>query len=372
MSNPTVSFVVPCYRLAHLLKECVDSILLQTYSNLEVLIMDDVSPDHTAEVALSFRDDRVRYIRNPQNLGHLKNYNAGISLSKGDYIWLISADDYLKSPQVLERYVTLLEKFKNVGYAFCPGTEVRSGAELEVLKYSIFAKNDCVVSGRRFVKSLLEHNFVVAASVLVRRSCYEDISMFPISGAMEWSGDWYLWCRFALEYDVAYFAESMVCYRAHEGSMTQELAKVENLHKCSEGDLAIPLMMRLEAQERHLESLERDCLRAVAKELVRQCLSKKYQGSQWSLTSSEIEAIICDQIPGIDSQRYVRAKVFEGFGDRLWKEGQRTSAAQFYRRSILQNPVQLLLPLKMLLLGFGVPRSLLAHVRMLVAGLRAA
>jgi glycosyltransferase involved in cell wall biosynthesis len=62
--TPIVSFVVPCYKLGHLLRECVDSILCQTYSDFEVLIMDDCSPDNTPEVAQSFQDPRVKYIRN--------------------------------------------------------------------------------------------------------------------------------------------------------------------------------------------------------------------------------------------------------------------------------------------------------------------
>src|SRR5258706_15476525 len=103
MQNPTVSFVVPCYKLAHLLPECVHSILGQTYGDFEVLIMDDHSPDNTAEVAQAIKDPRVRYIRNDPNLGSLRNYNKGIGLARGKYVWLISADDYLRRPHVLER-----------------------------------------------------------------------------------------------------------------------------------------------------------------------------------------------------------------------------------------------------------------------------
>jgi glycosyltransferase involved in cell wall biosynthesis len=60
--TPIISFVVPCYRLAYLLEECIDSILCQTYANFEVLVMDDCSPDNTPQVALSFQDPRVKYI----------------------------------------------------------------------------------------------------------------------------------------------------------------------------------------------------------------------------------------------------------------------------------------------------------------------
>src|SRR3954451_10954181 len=127
MSEPLVSFVVPCYKLAHYLAECVDSILSQTYTNLEVLIMDDCSPDNTPEVAKSFTDPRVRYIRNEPNLGHLRNYNKGIQMSQGKYIWLISADDRLRCDYVLEKYVAALEVNPNVGYAFCPAVRLENG-----------------------------------------------------------------------------------------------------------------------------------------------------------------------------------------------------------------------------------------------------
>src|SRR3981081_4624729 len=135
--TPTVSFVVPCYKLAHLLPECIDSMLCQTYGDFEVLIMDDCSPDKTPEVAESIQDDRVKYIRNDANLGHLGNYNKGIKLTRGKYVWLVSADDYLRRAYVLPRYVNLLDRNSQVGYTFCPGVGVRNGRETQILGYSV-------------------------------------------------------------------------------------------------------------------------------------------------------------------------------------------------------------------------------------------
>src|ERR1035437_2272954 len=96
--DPKVTFVVPCYNLAHLLPECINSILTQSYEDFEILIMDDCSPDATPQVAQSFRDPRVKHIRNEKNLKHLANYNKGISMARGAYVWLISADDLLFKP----------------------------------------------------------------------------------------------------------------------------------------------------------------------------------------------------------------------------------------------------------------------------------
>src|SRR5437762_6886702 len=156
MKKPAVSFVVPCYNLAHFLPECIGSILGQTYGDFAVLIMDDCSPDNTSEVAHRFNDSRVRHVRNDTNLGALANYNKGISLSRGKYVWLISADDYLRVPYVLERYVQLMEKNPRVVYAFCPAIGVESGKEPSVLTYSACGDSDRVMPGRLFLTALLQ------------------------------------------------------------------------------------------------------------------------------------------------------------------------------------------------------------------------
>jgi glycosyltransferase involved in cell wall biosynthesis len=183
--TPIVSFVVPCYKLAHLLRECVESILSQTYGDFEVLIMDDCSPDNTPEVAQSFQDPRVKNVRNDPNLGHLRNYNKGIRLTRGKYVWLISTDDYLRRPYILQRYVELLDRHPRVGYAFCPGVVVKNGLETGMLEWAINWSDDRIIAGHVLLKELLCGNKIVAASGMARRECYERISFFPLN--MPWA-----------------------------------------------------------------------------------------------------------------------------------------------------------------------------------------
>ena len=272
MHSPTVSFVVPCYKLAHLLPECVGSILGQTYGDFEVLIMDDCSPDHTAEVARSFQDPRVKHIRNDPNLGPLQNYNKGISLSRGKYVWLISADDYLKRPYVLQRYVDLMEANPRVNYTFCPGLVVRNGRETERLGNLAYGDRDRVIAGPRFVETLLHSNLVLAPAAMARRECYEKISFFPlkpvwggVSLDLLWGGDWYLWCVFALQGDVGYFAEPMVCYREHNLSSTSTITK-ENTENCFSTEIAVRWKIRQEADAAGFQDVSRKCLESVALE----------------------------------------------------------------------------------------------------------
>src|SRR5262249_30215810 len=150
------SFIVPCYKLGHLLEECVQSILRQTYGDFEVLIMDDCSPDNTPQVARSFTDSRVSHIRNEPNLGHLRNYNKGIGMARGRYIWLISADDRLRCDEVLERYVRVMDAYPNVGYAFCAGCALNDHQETGVIPSSQYKPSDGIFRGREFLLDLLK------------------------------------------------------------------------------------------------------------------------------------------------------------------------------------------------------------------------
>jgi glycosyltransferase involved in cell wall biosynthesis len=236
VEDPTVSFVVPCYNLGHLLRECVESIVNQTYKNFEILIMDDCSPDNTREVCQSFKDRRMKYIRNEKNLGHLRNYNKGIGLSRGKYVWLISADDKLRSPYVLDKYVALMEINPKVGYAICPAFGMQGRKETSLLKYSWHGNKDQIFDGRWFLCKLMDYNSVVAPCGMVRKEVYDKLGAFRLD--LPYGGDWYLWCLFSLHYDVAYFAESMVNYRVHEMSVTSRLMK-EGGDACTADDTAV-------------------------------------------------------------------------------------------------------------------------------------
>jgi glycosyltransferase involved in cell wall biosynthesis len=363
--TPTVSFVVPCYKLAHLLGECIESILCQTYGNFEVLIMDDCSPDNTPEVARSFQDPRVKYIRNDPNLGPLPNYNKGIRLSSGKYVWLISADDYLRQPYIVERYVNLLERNPHVGYTFCPGVVVRSGVETGIEGYSVYGSHDQIIDGHVLLKKLLRSNMIVAASAMARRECYEKISFFPIDIAwagvslnMVWAGDWYLWCLFALHFDVGYFAEPMVCYRKHDLSMTNILMQ-GNVENCSAPEVAVPWMIKHKADEAGCRHVSKKCLDAAANEYARSIASSRYgtpqRDSGWNLTLEQFEESLFRNTPIETERNWVRARVYAGMADQYYWQGELNLARHFYLAGLRKDPCMAKILAKSVLLWVGNP-----------------
>lgn len=356
--NPKVSFVIPCYKLAHLLGECVRSILAQTYDDFEILIMDDASPDNTMEVASSFGDERVQYIRNPQNLGNLENYNKGIHLSRGAYVWLISADDYLIKPYVLARYVELMNANPNVGYTFCPGVSLKNGQPAGIT--GTYSSHDCVIKGHHLLKRLMVNNFILAASVLVRRECYKTISVFPLESdwkgtrvEMRWLGDWYLWCLFALAYDVGYFAEPMVCYREHDLSMSNSITQKEIVKTCADSDLGMLWMVRQRAADAGLDKISADCMRALVNEYYQQGVGKRYRASTYAMSVHDFEKSI-DRVCDNESDKVkIRARFFEGAGDRHFSAGDILAARGLYSTSLRNDLLAMNVYLKLLLLLFG-------------------
>ena len=105
---PLVSVAIPTYRGAAHLAAAIDSVLAQSLADFELIVIDDHSPDETAQVLAGYSDPRLTCLRNPVNLGPAGNWNRCLSEARGQYFKLLPHDDVL-APQCLERQVAVLE-----------------------------------------------------------------------------------------------------------------------------------------------------------------------------------------------------------------------------------------------------------------------
>ena len=334
MNDPRVSFVVPCYNLAHLLRECVSSILTQTYGDFEVLIMDDCSPDQTPEVAGSFGDPRVRHIRNQPNLGHLRNYNKGIEMARGEYVWLISADDRLRTSTVLERYVKCMAEHPNAGYVFCPGIGLENGKETGILEYAYHGDQDAIWNGRQFLLKLLNSNSILAASGMVRKQCYDKVSYFPLD--MPYAGDWYMWCIFALHYDVAYLAEPMVNYRLHPQTMTSQFTRERSRVFTTEGPAVLWRMKHAAELAGHAQVANK-CEQRLIDRYANYLMAELWKGSPYCMTFQEYEESLRQHAARPGERSRINARVYAWLGDEYYLRGDFAHALEFYGRALRQD-----------------------------------
>lgn len=117
--QPLVNILIPTYNRANYLRETIQSVLAQTYQNMEVLVFDDASPDNTSEVVAEFgHDPRVVYVRHAQNLGMAENWKAAIAAATGEFFCLLNDDDTLE-PEFVESLLVPLLNDEKLIFSFC-------------------------------------------------------------------------------------------------------------------------------------------------------------------------------------------------------------------------------------------------------------
>jgi glycosyltransferase involved in cell wall biosynthesis len=348
--NPLVTFVVPCYKLAHLLPQCVRSILQQSYENFEILIMDNCSPDNTPEVAASFNDARVKHIRNEINLGHVRNFNKGITMAQGKYVWLVSPDDWLRSPQALTQYVHMMEQNPEVGFAFCRCIEVQASEELGIAKWTDCGEENQVWEGPSFFMRLIHGDCVVLSAAMVRKECYEKLGMFSLE--MPHANDWYLWFVLALHHQVAYLSDPLVFVRMHEESLTSAFNRGGN-PLCVIDELTVLWRAARMAELAGLIS-NRCVFDAAIATVAGRALTYGPRGRAMpGISEADFEALLRQHVKDSNDTDDLRARVRMVVGDEEFWHGQPKKASQAYWQVLKLRPWWLRTWVKYFLLHTG-------------------
>lgn len=215
---PKVTVAIPTYNRAKYIGEAIKSVLDQTYKDFELIICDNHSEDNTTEIVNSFSDPRIAYYVNPRNIGGA-NANRCIELSQGEYIYIMHSDDIMM-PENLTKKVKVLDKNPNVGLVHSDYYRI-DGKGNRIPGMCIFKyKRNCIIKGWDSFKELfINGNTICCPSVMVRKECYEKLGVYDIT--LLCTGDYEMWMRISLYYDIAYLAEPLIKRRYHESSDSQ-------------------------------------------------------------------------------------------------------------------------------------------------------
>jgi Glycosyl transferase family 2 len=225
MSRALVKVIVPCYRYAHCLEDCVMSVLDQAGVDVEVLIIDDASPDETPAVgqALAARDPRVHYRRHAVNAGLIATANEGLDWADdGDYTVLLSADDLLV-PGSLRRATALMEASPDIGLVYGRARYAHADRPLPTGRGRWLATK--VWSGHEWIRIRCRsaHNCISSPEVVVRTSVHRRAGRYD-PGCYHTS-DLNMWLRIAAISDVAFIkGVPQAIYRIHADSMLRSNA----------------------------------------------------------------------------------------------------------------------------------------------------
>ena len=204
---PTVSVIIPTYNRAEMVKEAIQSVLVQTYTDYEIIVVDDGSTDNTCDVVAGL-SDKVRYLHQ-QNAGPSSARNRGIHLARGKYIAFLDSDD-LFLPAKLEKQVACMERNPEVILSHTSYQRVNAdGRYIESVRSGTF-------SGHVYPKIIRRCPITTPTVMIRRQSTGQDLrfeeNVFP-------GEDIILWTRLARESPVLGIDEPLTRVRIHESNV---------------------------------------------------------------------------------------------------------------------------------------------------------
>ena len=209
--GPTVSVIIPTHNRAHLVGQSIQSVLDQTFTDLELIVVDDGSTDETETVVRGFDDARINYTyQDHTGIGAARN--TGLRKAQGRYIAFLDSDD-VWLPDLLEVQVPILREHLGIGLVYAKAQAIDKHGK---------PMNQIRGSPQKYpgdaVKSALYGDFVCIIATLVRRECFDRVG--PFDETLMAREEWDMWIRIAKYYRLAHVDKVLARFRTHDDQRT--------------------------------------------------------------------------------------------------------------------------------------------------------
>lgn len=230
---PLVSVIIPNYNHALFLPERLNTVVNQTFHDIEIILLDDFSSDNSLDILRGCKDKRARLYPSRINSGSpFAQWNKGVELATGKYIWIAESDD-AADLHFLERMVPLLENNPNVVLAFAQSMLI----DAESMHIHSFAENyhflystnkwdsDFIGNGKEECAQYLMKNNTIpnASAVIMRRDAYLNAGGAPTHFKL--NGDWMLYARVLIQGSFAFSADILNYFRTHTHTQRHKARK---------------------------------------------------------------------------------------------------------------------------------------------------
>ena len=250
MKAPKVSIICLCYNQAQFVKQALDSVLAQSYTNIELIIVDDASPDNSQEVIQHWIDNKgeVTFLPFKENVGNTRAFNQGLKLASGQYVIDLSGDDLL-CPNRVEAQVAFFEKQKsNVGVIY---SDVEYIDEQGQSLHTHFSESNRKAYIGDVFEKLIDTYFVPPPSMMMRMEVLKALDGYDEELAYE---DFDFWIRSSRNWAYAFQSDALTKVRQTKGShSTQYGAKYDRQLRSTVAIChKIALMIRSESEQEAL------------------------------------------------------------------------------------------------------------------------
>jgi glycosyltransferase involved in cell wall biosynthesis len=233
MKYPKVSIILPNYNYACYLTERLNSIKNQTFTDYELIFLDDASTDNSIEIFNKFIQDNkqisYKILINQSNTGiPFIQWNKGVENASGDYIWITEADDFCEN-NILEKLVSVLNNNSNVGLAYCQSCHVNEKSEkIDDLLWSVKWlddkrwENKFINNGKEEILQYLAFQNTIpnASAVLFKKNYYIQAGMAETKYKLV--GDWLTWIKILLISDIGFIPDVLNYFRIHTKTVRSE------------------------------------------------------------------------------------------------------------------------------------------------------
>lgn len=211
--QPLVSICIPVYNSEKTIASTLQSILTQTYQNLEIIIAENASTDHTLAILETFSDSRMKIYKNNKTIMGEKNFSRCIELATGDYIAIFHADD-LYMPDMVQKQVNAFQENPSIGAVFTWANYINEvGGVIGEHKLPVEVKNKTIFDFSEILISILRNgNFLMCPSAMVRSEIYKELAPFK-DDPFGSSADLDMWLRILEKHTIAILNENLMSYR---------------------------------------------------------------------------------------------------------------------------------------------------------------
>lgn len=209
---------VPTYNRTSLLRQCLTSLLAQTVTDFDIIVVDNASDEDTASVVRELDTPRVRMVRNAQNLGSRGNWNRCLELATTEYVAMCHDDDVYE-PAFIEENLRFLDAHPSVGFVHCDAV-LTDPSGIPFGRFRAYSSDRVLPARDVFVRYLLHSHDVVLSSVVARRQAYTAAGSFRTEFLC---ADYDMWLRLAARFDVGYISRPLLRYRTHPSSTSQSM-----------------------------------------------------------------------------------------------------------------------------------------------------
>ncbi len=229
-NNPLVSVCIPIYNCEEYIKQTIESVLAQTLSDWELIILDNSSQDKSLDIIKTYSDPRIRVVESDKNIGIEENWNKALAEAKGKYIKLLPADDYLL-PDCLEKQTSVFDRPENRSVVLvCCGRNIIDQSGNFLIK-RVFPGKKGLVKGRTAIRRVLRSGTNLLGepgAVLFKREFLPQVGNFD--GTLLYVIDVNFWLRTLLWGDLYVIPEPLCTFRLSPGSCSVEMTTSQSDH----------------------------------------------------------------------------------------------------------------------------------------------